>query len=603
MIYALIIIKLYTIALFLSVLLKKNTDLTFPLAGIFIVIIKYLFGLFIPFGYAHIFINISCILCGLYLIRFIIKNNYKAISTYISKSVILLILLYIISIHALNSRGMEQINQLGTWGLMAKNFYLNDSFFKFGTNAIYTGYMPFMALFDSWFLSHFKDFHDGLIYIGNSLFNLSLIISICSMFKCKYKVLITILAILLLPFVSNAIFTYLYVEQTIALLFSFGLIYIIQSETKNRTDITIIGLIATALFLVKSSTTLFIAILLCPFLLNKNDEIKLRIKKIIPIIVSVLFIKISWSIYLDINNLNSAWDTYNLTINNLINFISGNGDKYQYVTLKNFLKALINNPLMGIRYGKIHIPFLYLFLITVAFIGIVYAKTKEKELKELFIYIVTMNMLFTLGLLLMYVFIFSVWEAVTLSAFIRYIQILSITNLILFLYVYFSYNIFPMTKQETENAIKIIIASLLILNPSWYIESLIKSEKYNNKTNTGLNAYKHCTNYKNIINKNDKLLLVTDGIYARDREKNLLTLRYVISPIKVYISARAPREEKEIINKLLCDYNYIFFDKYSGNLISKYQFLSKDKIKINNLYKIIKYDNNELEIKNVENII
>lgn len=594
MIFLLIYVKLLIISGFLCHILNKKLSLTFPLSIIFIIFSEYIFGIILNLKAANYFINFFVIFCIFYLIC--IQKRIKT-NRYIDSSFILTSIFYIISIILLKEKSVLSHNELWTWGLTAKNFYISNNLLKFGTNVTNAGYYPGTGLFEYWFSSHFKNFYDGLIFISNALFQYSLTISIGYLIKSKFKFFISLILIFILPSVSNLIFHSLYVEPIIALLFcNISLFLINYKITIKNTIISII--LFSGLTLIKSSSVILILILELLILFKNNEKAEERLKLCLNNLIIILFIIFSWDIYLTVNNINSAWDTSNI-VNNILVYIKGQADSYKYSIHIIFSKIFLYTEPSVIHLYKLKISELFIIVLPLIYMYSVLKHKKDYKIKELFYLISLVNVLYILGLYLMYLFSFSKWEALCLSAFCRYIQVLNIINLVFCTYVFFTYtNLFKKRNKISIITVVIFLICFISINRFYYTEQYDGIKKYNQISNT---QYKDLEKNKNLFNQNDKLLVITPKMVSKNGIREILVykIRYKYAPLKVNFINETLVTEEKIKDKLACGYTYIYFLDSNEEVIKQYSFLSDKKIEKNKIYKIITKNNQHFEIKTV----
>ena len=437
-----------------------------------------------------------------------------------------------------------------------KTFYFSDELLKFGNSVVNAGYMPGSGIFEYWFANHFNFFKDNLIYIANALFHYSLVISCCFFIKSKnkiIKIMYCILLILLLPIFANTMFHSLYAEPLIALMFSLILLFIVKSKMNIKNSI-ILMILSCGFMLIKSTIIAFIPIFLLLILFDKRESLKVKLNFLLPSLTSILCIYFSWNIYLCLNRLNTPWDCSFINIENIVNFVTGNAAAYQYEGALNFLKSFFYTKEYYIKLYNCKISFSVFFVVT-----------------------------FIFSLFIMYVFSFTKWETLSLSALSRYIQVITIINVTICFYTFFSYN----NKNKIINCLKIILPVIIILlgyNGKNYYEIQRNSIKKWNKT--FIEKYEELEKIN--FQKNDKILVITKKINDINGHREIETykIRYKLIPVKVNLMDKTIVSQDEIKDKLLCGYTYIYFLNSQDEVIEQFNFLSKEKLQNNKLYKI-----------------
>ena len=428
--YILIFSYIFIIALWLAKVLKHKISLTFSLAFIFIMIVLYISGLMGSLITGDIVLKI--IVCGCLCDLYFTRKSYK-LTDLTDSSIFLLIIFYIISIYLFKDNIPLQHNEIAHWALSVKNFYISNSLSK--TNDLHVGYMPSVGLLGYWFLRFFKSFSDNMIYIVNSFFTYSLVISICYQIKAKQKFFISVITIFLLPSVSNIVFNYLYIEPILALLFVLGLIFLINNE-KNSGNSIILLLVVVGLSLLKKVSILFVVMLFLPVLSDKNETWENKMKFILPSLTACILINCYWKDFLIFNNLCQARDISGINFHNVINFIQGKGEPYQYSVITNIFNALIGKGYSTIKYSGYVIPNIYFFFPSIICMASCAVWAREHKIRQFISAIIAFNIVYILSLTITYMFSFAEWETTTLSGFKRYFQVINIVNLLGIIYIY-----------------------------------------------------------------------------------------------------------------------------------------------------------------------
>lgn len=130
--------------------------------------------------------------------------------------------------------------------------------------------------------------------------------------------------------------------------------------------------------------------------------------------------KASWSVYLTRTDTPKTWNTKPLTVANLLALANGRGLPYQYLTLKNFFRAIFEQPI-GI-FGT------YVGWLTVLTLSLVYLHRKLKDrqsAKKMMFYVsgcFVFVLIYAVGLLALYLFTYTESDAVTTAGYNRYLS-------------------------------------------------------------------------------------------------------------------------------------------------------------------------------------
>ena len=130
--------------------------------------------------------------------------------------------------------------------------------------------------------------------------------------------------------------------------------------------------------------------------------------------------KVSWSVYLKLTDTPKAWNTKPLTLSNILSLAKGKGQAYQYLTAKNYFKAVFEWP-VGI-FGT------YVGWLTVLAVSLIFIRRRLKDREKvgkLTFYIsgcFIFALVYAAGLLALYMFTFTEYDAVNTAAFNRYLS-------------------------------------------------------------------------------------------------------------------------------------------------------------------------------------
>ena len=588
-------------ALAMSIKFDKKIDVTMFISIASIAIFEYVFGIIFGLKIAKIGTYIIFAACATYIIYKAVKNkSIKLIYDKVTPGCILLTILYIVIILLYKEKYITWLDNLRYWGLVAKDFFYTNSLPDTTTNILHLSYTPITGMWYYWFASSFEKFADGNLYIACALFQCSLAVAITSFIQETSKIkniLINIIFIAMLFAISYISFTELYTDVMMGLVFAFCILYIFKLQELNFINIVVLAIGLSILGLVRVLGIIFVLLALLLFFIKgirgKVDKKKLVIT-ILLLFILVLGLQQLWNIYLIQNGLNNiaGTDTSKFNVESITEFVKGDSEEYRYETLKQYMLYLVNGKNFTLFNQNISV---LLFLgITIAILVTVYIVKKDKEVLHLLFCVIGVNILFLSAMLITYLFVFSKWEAEMLSAIERYIQTINVINISAILYVLYD-------KINRKTIVTICLITIIILsgpNRGW-LEIKDNETKIKN-TASQRRTYADIEKYRDIFNKNDKIYLVTEHEeYENWREQDLVGVKYVIAPYRVYMTAKTELTKQEIIDKLSCGYTYIYFFQYNNDA-NRYGFLldNGETIKNKTLYKIIE-KNNEFKIKKI----
>lgn len=599
--FILVYINLSVVAFAISVIFDKKMEISmiFSIAGISL--IEYFFGMFFGLKIANLLIIFLSLLCIIYLAyKGITCKNKDIFLQKFSIEYFILTILYILSVFLYQNRLVVQHNELGFWGLSVKNMVYYDSIIQPNTNILHLSYIPMTGMFSYFFCQFFAEFKDGYMYIASALLQYSIIIAGLSFVKEKNiikKILFYIFCIGICFIISPLVYTSLYVDPIVSIMGGFTLIYLLNVKDVNYKEIIISICLCSFLSLIKESGLLFAIIILIVFLIKLLRE-KKNIKTIILfglLILSVMLgLRNLYSVYLKTNNLDNIYIySSELSLERIIVFIKGDGETYQYDAIKNYFEYLLKN-------GSIHIlntdlPVLTcLFISTVVMISI-YVLKKDREILYLTISIFIFNVLFLLMLMSTYVFVYGQWDAINLTAIVRYVQTLSIVNVVIMFYSLFK------TCNHKVLVILLMFFIIVIDSPNRSLKEILRSKTIINNMENNRNAYSGIEKYIDLFNENDKILIVCDYPETTNnelyKEFALLNIKYQIAPNRAYMFLEEEATKQDIEDKIFTGYTYVFFEVANDRMKEKYSFLLDSEENVSDitndsLYKVIVNDEN-----------
>lgn len=587
----------------ISIKAKKKIGISIFIAIASISIIQYICGIvgILPAGKSITII--ASLFSLIYVICHFVKN--KNLGAYLKDNyldILLFSIIYFIAFIILIEKRVIIHNELSLWALLVKDMVHNQCLPTFDNNFLYVGYPPMTRIWDYWFANFFNEFQDGQVYIANAIMQVSLCFAISSLLYKKSKIqnLLVNILIISVMFITNTLFySTLFVDVTLALLFVFCIVYIYKMEKMDLVDLVIITLALTFLELTKEIGMLFIIIILIYLIIMQREHHKKEIKKILSIVAGILlvisFFKNIWTLYLEINNLNQAWDTTGFNKENIVNFVTGEGKEYQYNALKNFGEEILSGTSLKLFEINISVIAVIIFTTTVMFI-MYFVKNDSKILKTICIMLL-FDFIFLFCLLCMYLFSFAEWEANTLSAITRYLDIIDIINICL---------MFSICIDTCKTNVIPIMCLVIIMNTgNARLYTTITSYENNNlKTIERAESYSTIEKYADIFNEKDKIyVIVSDYENPIDREYALLNLRYHIFPTEIYMIDNENISQEKIEEKLRCGYTYVYMYNAKKELLGNYKNLLADKneeFKHGSLYKIVYEENNNLSLIKVK---
>ncbi|MCM1559154.1 MAG: hypothetical protein NC123_06380 [Butyrivibrio sp.] len=250
-------------------------------------------------------------------------------------------------------------------------------------------------------------------------------------------------------------------------------------------------------------------------------------------VLGAVMSKCSWSLFRRLTETEGAWrNASKLTLGNLISLLKGEGAEYQYDTIYTFCKASY-----GVEFGGNMFQMKYISWIGLAIFSFLILKAVFKEINQLKLNIYIFSsliglFLYTLGLLLLYVFTYSEWEARNLASYQRYLATYLIGIFCFCLAVFFYY---ILQKVKDKNIANVIIVGtvyllLLFLPRAELVNITFGKGEAVKSTNTLRMQYADIEQYLPYFDYHtDKIYFVCQNTKGFE----YLYLRYLVTPVQV----------------------------------------------------------------------
>ncbi|MCI6188354.1 MAG: hypothetical protein MR691_00180 [Clostridium sp.] len=595
----------------LSCIINKKFEEVVPFITFSIIFILYISGIMGKLIYGNIFIIILASISFISIFYHIKKYNSSVLKNIFTPGFIFFISMYILFFIVHKNRLFTYWDEFTHWGLVVKNMFNLDALgsIEASTDAC-KGYPPAISLFEYFISSFSKEFEEANCYRAYSIFLIILLLPIFKNFNWKnpIQILLTSIICFILPtvFITNC-YSSIYVDCILGIIFSY-IIFIYFSETFNTFTFINIGLACGILTLAKASgiglaIIAYLIILIDLFIIKKISLTyttnKKNIKKILLSIpfLFILFSKFSWNIYLKLSKANVAWDTSNITFDNIKNLFNGNIEPYQKICLKNFFNTFINFNNTLNSGGTIYLIWILVTIISFKIISkfIIKKKNEILRMKYLFIGLIVGLIIYSISLLILYLFTYSEYEASNVASINRYLNtyFTAILSTIILLVIYFliKYN----NKYTTKIFICIIIFLLCASNYHELLNVTLLYKSSINKTIAERKSYSNINKYHLDYTK-DRVFLFS----SLDNKFDYWVLRYNIVPVKTNDSYEFSFSSNDNIENTIINENYNYFYVYELNYINKNNvsnFLKKHNLEEKSLYKIEKSSNSLKFIK------
>ncbi len=597
-----------------------------------IIMTLYLVTLFLPLTYSAYFTLGIAAIAFLYCIFYIIINwstiNFKIFFPY---SFLYFLVCCVFINFSFNNRLATGWDEFSHWMLVIKNMY----FFKnFGvgeyTTTMFTGYPPATGLFECFFTIFSPYFVEGNTYKGLNILLLSLLISPLKDNKLNFKTgLLSLFVFLSIPMLFYTPYTSLYVDCILGIMFA-RLVYISISEEKydlffvynfTVSSSTLIltkasgaGLYAFGIIILFFDIVFFNRQKFILGLTMRNKPVKICVWSSIFIIP--LLTKQSWKLYLKYNNLNEAWNTTNITLSGIFELFTENAPQYRIVTIQTFIDAFFNiNEFGDIGFKCSY--FLFPIIFTVIMIVIGSMGQNKKRIICLNLNLCISYFIYTLSLLILYLFTYTEYEAQNIASFARYMNTITVGYMIIVIICLMNPHIIHRdtmnskflvnTTYQRWTYITILIVTLFLTGIE-IKEHLFYSAANAKQTQQTRSYYNHISELSGIFDYK------TDRIYYIEQESHgggYWNARYTLTPVSInpnfsWALANEPAEEDLWTKKSTAEewsdnlksnnYTYVYLDVINDQFRNEFGTLFSDPLNISDktVYKVESNDKNNL---------
>ena len=432
---------LTTWAYTLSYIFKKKIEQTYAVTIFLNVLLLYICGILFEDLRVGIYLCFAgSVLCAGYLLyRAIVtkKDFWISIKQYLlTPGFFLFAIIFAVTWELNLQRVLYHWDEFSHWGLVVKNMCVFDRLGNYELSTVtFRGYPPATALWQYFVTKFYGVFHQEYAYRAMGWLIAALIVPIVSRFRWKriVEAAVFVAVGLLMPciFLDNY-FISLYVDILLGIVFGSLLFQAFSSPQQDAFYYGSLTIGMAFLCLIKASGA-FLAIVIGVILIveaivtllkNKEFNKKTLIRCAIPILcllIALLVGKFSWTIYLDNSATTEAWDTSSVTLKNILAFLQDKSEEYQYNTLKNFKERVFMAGFSSfvISMGLIH-------WIVASAIGLLIVKILGKEnaakAKRYALLILGGQVVYILGMLVLYLFTYTAYEAERLASFARYMS-------------------------------------------------------------------------------------------------------------------------------------------------------------------------------------
>lgn len=511
-------------------------------------------------------------------------------------------------------KSLSHWDEFSHWGVMAKELIRLDKFYYLEESPLlrHKDYPPFTTILQYLWCRLCGEFKERHLYNAEMVFSLSLILSLLSPLQAlngkKTEAIKRITSIILMPFFiiilslcctmgEASFYQSIYTESIMACLFLYGLFVFAFEEHNTPFAVIRNTLYLSALLLVKQIAIYFFAILFLIYIAKQLLENKINFfkdKKNILYMLCMLtlpsFLWLLWQNAVAIHAPAGQFDSSNFSLTNILAFITGKGEEFQYITTQKYFTAIFTTPIINKPFPISYVPLVLILFILVIVIG----KLEKDSVTRRNIYLLGIgcfinNILYIGVMFISYLYGFHRDEALNLACYDRYMCsvlypfILSI--IILLLYVLCS---------NYQVHINILLSSIILgcivalipfstlqyeLRPGIFCEDI--TEIYDGD----------CQNIINTTSEDASVLVIRQN----DLGTSINILAYKTLPRVFdddFFSFGEPYYDGDVYTKdytvnefteLLKDFDYLYTSKIDDQFIERYQILFGDIELTNNL--------------------
>lgn len=554
---------------------KLNYVYAFPFSAFSIIFVLYLCGLF-----KCLILGSVLVVVGVLILTYL--NIFKAKTTVNLKDIFNPIFFVVIAFVLVNFvvswvRKAHNWDEFSHWALIVKNMHYYNNFANgVETSTVCNGYPPAVSLLLYFFQFFGNGFFEGGLFVTLNLLNLCLLLPLCKSFEEKPTIASALLSLIIcaLPIVVYAdfyssllidaylglMFAYLVVSSCLCKIDGFWLANLsIGSFVLVASKASGAGLVVMALIIIYLYKLFFArsSLKLCA---NKWKNLLLLALPIAAVIMS----KISWSLYIKLNDVPKAWGS--IAMKDVFALFGGLTD-FQQSILNKFVSATLNSSRL----------FCFLTIIFLV-VGVVFCIFKKMKVTEIVFWLVATlfaNVIYLLSLLILYWFTFTPAEALALASFDRYygtiiVGISLILSAIIGQKIMDNYNVtlkefcaqFKNKGRRILSTISIALVAFLsasALGAITYYPALKRAMSDAQSSTYIMNYLSDLDNFcKELDPKTEKVFYIS----ANDPGCYFVILHYVISPVRSNYNDyyfTIDRFSVDQLKEMISDYDYVYF--------------------------------------------
>lgn len=582
----------------------------------------YCFGILglLKYGFVSLFI----IAAGAFLfnIVYMIKKPLAALEgiwkTYIRGGWICWCIFIVLYLLTDSGKIIRFWDELSHWGLTVQDMYMFDSFpIHEKSNVLIMRYPALYPVFQYLFLCLYGKYSAGIMHFAKHFFEISLIASCLEGEKNKkLSILAVIVFCIGLPevFFSEYMVGSLYNDITIGLAFGYVLVQLwkfMEHKTKFYLFTFVLGILTCILY--KDTGLVYILVMvggiICILLYQILEEKRVNKNWILLTGITVLTVLIgefSWHGYYLKTQLEHVVVQPNTSTsfatatgisekNRVIEYLTGNGEPYQYYIIPEHIKKLLfQNDFSNQIFD---LSFVIWGLIICALLWYLVCKNRELRYRQWMIFVVSMFLGIIVAFQLLYTFTFSQKEALIFASEDRYLGAFLI-GIILLLVCILQKVTDGNTKWNYNNVMLCvcIIVAFLTNFCVYYRNQSSSDNLWIESVSEDAQRYSKALQLRHIVQEKEKVYFISKG----DSGYYFIFYRYYLMPAKLnpegkgyYPVTGEPADFQFSISaqewrEILKEYDYLFIDRCDEKFTESYGVLFEDieDIEDGGLYRI-----------------
>lgn len=598
----LFIISIFSITL--SIIFNKKIEVTIPVSVTAIVLVVYIFGIFDKLLWGIYAVEILTILQIIYIgISIYFANKKKEIKQLFNNIITpgLLIYVVLVSVVAILNKGkiFEDYDEFNHWAVIIKNMFQNN---QYGINADsvinYSEYPPFTAIFQYLVLKLKGTYSEDVIITAQSILYFSIIIPITQNVawkKIQIKDVAMILGMICIPMILKPTFyTDILVDAIIGVMFAYTIYNIYRKEENIIYKMIMIfsGLLMLSLTKTSGLGLAFLAIGFVILRICTNKDKKENLKLFSVFMILWIILVGLWYGKVWIENANTNWNFHNIID---VNMITNELETKKKIMIR-FVTAILYSSNIVTEKGLTVLSAILVILAINILIFRNLPKENREKYKKFAIYMFICTILWYILLLYMYLVIFDISEASTLTSLGRYSMTILLADVVFNFYILYEENI----KMDKYISFAVIAFMIMFLPVSTITEKYVNGIEYNKIAQNNRDTMTKIEKYRGVLSKDDKVYYIT-GIET-DLPKLLSLTRYVMMPINIEDITVGFGLDKESFSQNILDegYTHIYIYRVPEMKEDIQSIFEDKKINRDTLYQVEKINGKEIKLVEVK---